>query len=117
MGAHSTKSRATTSSLDKSLHPGRHANPDRLHLNKSMSSLPNKCLPDFETVGEKKKSKGNESENKLQIRYGPGDMCEANHKLPNNLASLCSTEVKPLYIGNPKKMNERSTVARISSKV
>ena len=116
MGAHSTKSRGTTSSLDNSLHTGRHENPDSLHLTKSLSSLPNKCLPDFKTGGDIKKSKENESKIKSRISCGP-DMREANHKLPNDLASLSSTEVKPLYIANPVKINERSTAARISSKV
>jgi hypothetical protein len=118
MGAHSTKSRTITSSLDKNkiLDPEWQEHSGRIHLTKNMKSLQNKCLTEFETVAERNKAKANQNDIKLGTRCGP-DMFEENHQLSNNYTSLRSTEEKPPYISNSIKLNERSTVAPKSSKV
>ena len=116
MGAHSTKPRTITSSLDKTVDPEWQENSGRIHITKSMKSLQKKCLTDFETVDEKKQSKANQRDIKLGTRYGAG-MFEANHQLSNNFTRLRSTEVIPPYRSNHIKLNETPTVGQQSSEV
>lgn len=116
MGAHSTKSRAITSSLDKTLAPEWQEHSNKIHLTKGLKSFEKKVSTDFETFDEKKKSKANQHDNTLRPRNGT-DMLERNHQSSDNFATLRSTIMKPSYISNPMKLCEKSAEARKSSKV
>ena len=112
MGANSSKSMAIASSLDK-LHVCEWQDESNtINLSKSMKSLENKDLTDFQTLYEKKKSKANNSDNNKLLTGSRPNLSDRNPQLSKYTPSLSWTEVKPPCTSNARKSNERSTVTR-----